>query len=181
MTQDAARASNGVSPGLVANGARSAVPRQHNRPGAAGAGRSAATGRPARASGGPADQDLPFPALPGGQLAFGLWQASLAMSLRVGETWCQGAGALLQEQLAWLQQAGEEAFRTSQAMLAEPDPIARLRLGAEQAREAGERALANAATLLDLLSRPAQETLELLARQAEEAGAGSRRPADRAA
>jgi phasin family protein len=115
------------------------------------------------------------------QPILGLWQASLETSWRIGETWCQGAGALLQEQLAWLQQASEEAFRTSQAMLAEPDPAARLRLGAEHAREAGERALANAATLLDLLSRPAQETLELLARQAEEAGAASRRTADRAA
>jgi hypothetical protein len=66
-------------------------------------------------------------------------------------------------------------------MLAETDPDARLRLGLEHARETGERPLASTAVLLELLSRPAQETRELLARQAEEATTpGGQRP-DRAA
>ena len=97
-----------------------------------------------------------------------LFRQTFETSTRLRGIWLDGMDALMQEQVAYLRGAYDDARRCGEELLAAPDAEARAKLTLDYAREAAERFLANSMAVAELVSRPASEMLEVLARQAFE-------------
>ena len=94
----------------------------------------------------------------------------LETSTRLRGIWLDGMGALMQEQAAYLRGVHDDARRYGEDLLAEPDAEARARLTRDYTREATDRFFANTMAVAELISRPASEMIEVLARQVLEGG-----------
>lgn len=103
------------------------------------------------------------------QTPFGIGRQMLETSMRMRTIWADGIGTAMQAQLAAMQAFYDDAIRCRESLLATDDVEHRTGLMLDFAREAVERGFANWLAAAQLFSRPANEIVELLTRQAEQA------------